>query len=611
MKNKKLTALLLTTAMVVVTCVPAFAGTVTSNDAGGKATVEYDDSEAVAYDSVTLPTSLTSNTYAFEIDPYKMISDFGAEGYDENSTVFFSSVDTPASITGVTSTTGEGDNAVTTTVTLYTMSYAAQTATNSEWADVITELNDDTDKTVKTVAAGYYVWTPLSTAPTGYTGGTAGQYTELTEANITNWFSYDKETMKIKLLPDYKAGTYVCDGKLYKATYTPANGNKISDSNADPLSNYITLTSGNVTAVSHLYKNTAGEGEDPVYAAATKDEIVYTPATTKHSGTSAVAYAVNKSTVKKVITATVTLENAGDLDINGSDTFTGDKADKASIYIAAMNGSTAVPLTKDAETGVISASIGNVELTAATDNGETLYQKTGTNPKTGGHTYGRYSGPNPTTTNHSFSIKAAANGADGAKDAWAEWAKTITADTRPTLKVVYSIADYVAPPTSFKVTFMDGDTKFDEQDVESGSTASAPSPAPTKAEKNFAGWYEKEDGEFKDTAFDFSSQITEAITLYAKWNDPVTGYVEWGSGDGGRFWLGANSSTGFGTDEITTASATVDGNPVNCSVVKSGSDYWVVVAWDDCKAVGVDSNATECAFTVTVAGTTYAMTWTE
>ena len=435
MKHKKLAAIVVTTAMVVTNCMTAFA---VEGDVNGSGTVEYDDSDAIAYDSVTLPTTVADSTYAFQIDPYGMLEEFGAQDIVSGDTVLFESVDVPASVEG--KTTGTGASAVKTKI--YKKSYSTVAATSGEWTGVVTELNTDDEKTIKTVADGFYVWSPLSTAPTGYTGGTSGEYVALTVANIENWFSYDKDTMKIKLLPDYKAGANVCDGNLYQVAYTELTDDKISDSKDDPLSNYVTITSGAISTVSALYKNTAASG-DPVYALAEAADLEYTAATPKYSKTSTEAYAINKSTKKKTISVTVTLQNAGDLDINGSDTFTGDAANKASIYIAAKNGSTVVPLTKNATTGAISATF-TADLLGATDSGETLYQKTGTNPKTGGHTYGRFSGPNPTTTNHSFTVVAAANSAAGAKDAWTEWAKTITADTRPTLNVVYSINDFVS-----------------------------------------------------------------------------------------------------------------------------------------------------------------------
>ena len=63
MNYKKITATLLTATLVVANCVPAFAAGVT-----GSGVVEYDDSKAVVYDSVTFPT-LTEGKYDFAIDP--------------------------------------------------------------------------------------------------------------------------------------------------------------------------------------------------------------------------------------------------------------------------------------------------------------------------------------------------------------------------------------------------------------------------------------------------------------------------------------------------------------------------------------------------------------
>ena len=74
-------------------------------------------------------------------------------------------------------------------------------------------------------------------------------------------------------------------------------------------------------------------------------------------------------------------------------------------------------------------------------------------------------------------------------------------------------------------TFVKGTVHFDLQghgsaisdltNVAANSKISAPSPAPTDAEYNFAGWY-KEVG--CTNAWDFASdQVTETMTLYAKW----------------------------------------------------------------------------------------------
>ena len=62
----------------------------------------------------------------------------------------------------------------------------------------------------------------------------------------------------------------------------------------------------------------------------------------------------------------------------------------------------------------------------------------------------------------------------------------------------------------------------DIQRVESGKTATEPSPAPGRDGYEFAGWYTTADC---TTAFDFSTPITAATTLYAKWDVAVNRYT--------------------------------------------------------------------------------------
>ncbi len=59
-----------------------------------------------------------------------------------------------------------------------------------------------------------------------------------------------------------------------------------------------------------------------------------------------------------------------------------------------------------------------------------------------------------------------------------------------------------------------GGSKVDSVTVEEKKTVAAPD-APEKAGCEFAGWYS--DSAFK-TGFDFETEITDDITLYAKWN---------------------------------------------------------------------------------------------
>lgn len=69
------------------------------------------------------------------------------------------------------------------------------------------------------------------------------------------------------------------------------------------------------------------------------------------------------------------------------------------------------------------------------------------------------------------------------------------------------------PGVTYTVTFMVDDEVFGTQEVNSGETATAPTPAPKKDGEMFTGWYES----LVDTvAYDFAKPVTSALTLYAK-----------------------------------------------------------------------------------------------
>ncbi len=82
-------------------------------------------------------------------------------------------------------------------------------------------------------------------------------------------------------------------------------------------------------------------------------------------------------------------------------------------------------------------------------------------------------------------------------------------------KSTYEFSDTTEDPQveSYTVTFeSNGGSSVDAQTVEYSSTAT--SITPTKTDYTFDGWY-SDSG--LTTAYDFSTEVTADITLYAKW----------------------------------------------------------------------------------------------
>ena len=74
-------------------------------------------------------------------------------------------------------------------------------------------------------------------------------------------------------------------------------------------------------------------------------------------------------------------------------------------------------------------------------------------------------------------------------------------------------------PTYPTVTFdFDNGTEAKNKQVENGQKVPKPETDPTKEDYIFAGWYTKdESGKWADKPFDFSTPITDNMTLYARW----------------------------------------------------------------------------------------------
>ena len=85
-------------------------------------------------------------------------------------------------------------------------------------------------------------------------------------------------------------------------------------------------------------------------------------------------------------------------------------------------------------------------------------------------------------------------------------------------------------PLNYTVNFeMNGGNLVPDQSIAHGEKASEPTPAPTKVGYTFGGWYK--DAVYTQ-AYDFTSVITENITIYAKWNAQT--YIVSFNTDGGN-----------------------------------------------------------------------------
>ncbi len=104
---------------------------------------------------------------------------------------------------------------------------------------------------------------------------------------------------------------------------------------------------------------------------------------------------------------------------------------------------------------------------------------------------------------YSNKVESIASGTSGELTLYAKWTAAVTFDSK-------------------------GGSAVTAQDVIYNKTATAPT-APTKTGWTIAGWYTSTDGgtTLSETAFDFDDEITENITLYAKWGLGVGGLSDY------------------------------------------------------------------------------------
>lgn len=422
MRNtKRFLAVAMTAVMTVGSSTAALAA---NEGVTGNGIVEYDNSEDIAYDiaAVDVPT-LTASKYNFTLDPTGQLHTYNPSNYDEG-TVYFSSTDTRASIKAKEN------------VSLFTQSKKAVEPTSGVWNGIVKTV---AEKAITEVESGFFVWVP-DTANETYTAGKPGKFVEITKDNIGNWFELaapdtDGDTT-IKLKPDYKFGANVCDGKVYQLSYDAVSNNTITDSDTDPLSKYVTIENDAPTAFPNLYKDNSGEK-----VAATAADIEYTAAKTKNQGRTDAVTVINKSTKAKTVTAKVTMKNISNITFKDENAYDDDT--DASMYVAATDGTTANTFALEASAdGATANATYSVDLAAPTIT-EITYMTSETNEETGGHNYARYEAYGTVYNSDSFYITASANSSAEAKDAWDEWAKEVTDETRPEINIVYTVADKV------------------------------------------------------------------------------------------------------------------------------------------------------------------------
>jgi hypothetical protein len=157
------------------------------------------------------------------------------------------------------------------------------------------------------------------------------------------------------------------------------------------------------------------------------------------------------------------MSNTKGLTFKTADSYEANEA-TTSVYFAATDGTTPVKFVA-AEDGETASATYEVTVPAKTGSADVTYQTSETNAA-GGHVYARYEGAFPQYSTKAFYIVASANSDAKAEDAWKTWAKGITATTRPSINIVYTVsnvlteeeqaaADLAAEVTGFTTTYAD------------------------------------------------------------------------------------------------------------------------------------------------------------
>ena len=140
-----------------------------------------------------------------------------------------------------------------------------------------------------------------------------------------------------------------------------------------------------------------------------------------------------------------------------------------------------------------------------------------------------------------------------------EEAKDITSTktfTMPAANVTVNVT-FKAKPVSYTVTFNTngGKETIEAQTVESGNTATKPAD-PTKDGNTFAGWFSDE---ALTQSYDFSTLVTDNITLFAKWTPVPVSYTVTFNTNGGKETID-DQTVVSGNTATKPADPTKDGN---------------------------------------------------
>lgn len=155
---------------------------------------------------------------------------------------------------------------------------------------------------------------------------------------------------------------------------------------------------------------------------------------------------------------------------------------------------------------------------------------------------------------------------------------------------------------SFTITFVanGGDPEPVQQTVNYQEKVSVPT-AMVKEGYNFGGWYDSPD--FSGNAWDFSTEITSNVILYAKWNVETTG----GGNDGGEPTpelsperTEGGDGTSFGATKLNPATGDVNGHYLLDSVDNSSGKN----IDPNCNAANLySSNKRSCVLSITSSNT--------